>query len=235
MRLQKYMAKCGVASRRKCEEIILQNRVKVNESIVNELGAKVDPDNDEIQMDNKIIRIEESKIYIVLNKPIGYVTTMSDQFQRPTVIDLVSNIPQRIYPVGRLDYDTSGLLLLTNDGDLTYKLTHPKHEVIKTYIATIQGNPSEQILDSFRNGLDIDGYVTAKANIKILKSYKDSSLVEIKIHEGKNRQIRRMCEKIDHSVIDLKRISMGIIELGDLEVGKWRYLADRELHYLKKN
>lgn len=235
MRLQKYMALCGVASRRKSEEMILQNRVKVNGSIVNELGVKIDTDNDNIQVDNKIIKIEKQKVYVVLNKPVGYVTTMSDEFQRPKVIDLVSSVKQRIYPVGRLDYDTSGLLLLTNDGDLTYKLTHPKHEIIKTYIARINGKPSNQTLDRFRNGLAIDGYMTAKANIKVLKSYSNSSLVEIKIHEGKNRQIRKMCEKINHPVIDLKRIAMGIIQLGNLEEGKWRYLSDRELKYLKKN
>lgn len=235
MRLQKYMAMCGVASRRKSEEIILQNRVKVNGVVVNELGARIDPDSDRIQVDNKIIKIQKQKIYVVLNKPEGYVTTMSDEFNRPKVIDLLSNIKQRIYPVGRLDYDTSGLLLLTNDGDLTYKLTHPKHEVVKTYVARIKGKPSSKSLNAFRNGLDIDGYVTAKASIKILKSYSNSTLVEVKIHEGKNRQIRKMCEKISHPVIDLKRIAMGIIQLGNLEEGKWRYLSDRELKYLKKN
>ena len=235
MRLQKYMARCGIASRRKCEEIIMQNRVKVNESIINELGAKIDPDNDIIEVDNTIIKIENQNIYIVLNKPVGYVTTVSDEFQRPTVIDLVADIEQRIYPVGRLDYDTSGLLLLTNDGNLTYKFTHPSHEIIKTYIAKIKGKPSLQALENFRNGLKIDGYITAKASIKILKSFTNSSIVEIKIHEGKNRQIRKMCEKIGNPVIDLKRTAMGIIQLGSLKEGKWRYLSDRELKYLKKN
>lgn len=233
MRLQKYMAKCGVASRRKAENIILENRVKVNGNLVNELGFKIDPMEDIVTVDNKIIELEENKVYILLNKPEGYVTTVSDQFDRPAVLDLINDIEERIYPVGRLDYDTSGFLILTNDGDLTYKLTHPKHEIKKTYIAKIKGKPSDKSLSEFENGLEIEGYVTAKAHIKVLKSYQDSSLVEIKIHEGRNRQIRKMCDKINSPVISLKRIAMGKIELGDLKRGKWRYLNDKELKYLK--
>ncbi len=235
MRLQKYMAKCGVASRRKAEEIILQNRVKINGKIVNELGTIVNTENDIVMVDNKEIKIEQKKVYIVLYKPIGYITTVSDQFDRPSVLDLVKGVDERIYPIGRLDFDSSGLILLTNDGDLTYKLTHPKHEVKKIYIAKIKGKPTTYTLNRFKEGLEIDGYVTAKADIKIIKTYRDASLAEITIHEGRNRQIRKMCDVINHPVISLKRIAMGKIDLGNLEKGKWRYLTDKEVKYLKES
>lgn len=233
MRLQKYMAKCGVASRRKSEEIILQKRVRVNGKIIDKLGAVINPQRDIVEIDGKTIKLESKKVYIILNKPEGYVTTVKDQFNRPTVLDLISGIEERIYPVGRLDYDTSGLLLLTNDGDLAYKLTHPKHEIVKKYIAKLEGVPDEIDLDMFRNGLDIGGYITSKAKIKIIDKMHTSSIVEIQIHEGKNRQIRRMCEKINHPVIKLKRIAMGKLKLGNLPKGEWRYLTDREIVYLK--
>lgn len=234
MRLQKYLAMCGVASRRKSEKMILQGRVKVNGKVIDKLGYKINPDIDVILVDNKQVIKKENYIYIALNKPEGYITTVKDQYNRPTVIDLVRNINERIYPIGRLDYDTSGLLLLTNDGDLTYKLTHPKHEINKVYIAKIKGIPTEKELNEFRNGLKIDNYITSKAKIKIIKKYNDSSIVEITIHEGKNRQIRKMCRKINHPVIKLKRIAIGKIKLGDLKKGSWRYLSKEEIEYLKK-
>lgn len=233
MRLQKYMAKCGVASRRKCEELIQLGVVKVNGQIITELGYKVNPEIDIVEVKDKRIKLEEEKIYIILNKPEGYVTTVKDQFKRPTVLDLVDNNGFRIYPVGRLDYNTSGLLLLTNDGDLAHKLTHPQHEIAKTYIAKLKGIPNEDELETFRNGIEIDGYITAKAYISILKKSRNSSLVKIKIHEGKNRQIRRMCERIGHPVIKLKRVAIGEIKLGDLKTGEWRYLSKNEIKYLK--
>ncbi|WP_425448674.1 pseudouridine synthase [Dethiothermospora halolimnae] len=234
MRLQKYMAKCGIASRRKSEKIILDNRVKVNNKIINELGYKVDINKDTVSVDDKKIFLEEEKVYILLNKPTGYVTTVSDQFNRPTVIDLIEGVNQRIYPVGRLDYDTSGLLILTNDGDLTYKLTHPKHEVNKTYVSKVKGVPTQEEINRFENGLIIDGYKTSKASIKILRKFNNKSLVEIKIHEGRNRQVRKMCKEIGHPVVTLKRVAIGTIELGNLEVGKWRKLTEKEVDYLKK-
>jgi 23S rRNA pseudouridine2605 synthase len=233
MRLQKYMAKCGVASRRKCEELIQLGVVKVNGQIIRELGYKVNPEIDIVEVKDKRIKLEEEKIYIILNKPEGYVTTVKDQFNRPTVLDLVDNKGFRIYPVGRLDYNTSGLLLLTNDGDLAHRLTHPRHEITKTYIAKLKGIPSEEELETFRNGIEIDGYITAKAYINILQKSRNSSLVKIKIHEGKNRQIRKMCEKIGHPVIKLKRVAIGEIKLGDLKTGEWRYLSKNEIKYLK--
>ncbi|WP_427338755.1 pseudouridine synthase [Caloranaerobacter sp. DY30410] len=233
MRLQKYLAMCGVASRRKSETLILQGRVKVNGKVVDKLGYKIDPDIDIVLVDNKRVIKKEDYIYIALNKPEGYITTVKDQFNRPTVLDLVKSINERIYPVGRLDYDTSGLIFLTNDGDLTYKLTHPKHEIEKVYIAKIKGVPTEKELNEFRNGLKIDNYVTSKAKIKVLKKYNNYSIVKITIHEGKNRQVRKMCEKINHPVIKLKRIAIGKIELGNLKKGNWRYLSKKEIEYLK--
>lgn len=233
MRLQKFMAKCGVASRRKSEEFILEGRVKVNGTVVEELGCKVDIDKDKISVDGKEIELEEEKVYILLNKPIGYITTLSDEFNRKKVIDLVKEIKQRVYPVGRLDSDTSGLLFLTNDGDLAYKLTHPKYEIKKKYIAKVKGIPTEEELNKFRSGLKIEDYITAKAEVKILSKEKNISILEIVIHEGKNRQVRKMCSKIYHPVIELKRIEMGNVKLCDLREGKWKYLTEEEVNYLK--
>ncbi len=233
MRLQKYMAKCGVASRRKSEEIILEGRVKVNGVIVKKLGTIIDPSKDVVEVDNKVINVEENKIYIMLNKPEGYVTTVRDKYSEKIVLDLIDGINERIYPVGRLDAETTGLLLITNDGDLAYKITHPSYQIPKKYIALVEGIPNNKKLHKFRRGLKIDGRITAEAYIKILKKYKDTSLLEISIHEGRNRQVRKMCQYIGHPVIKLKRVAIGELELGKLEVGKWRYLTSKEVKYLK--
>ncbi len=233
MRLQKFLATCGVASRRKSEELISNGRVKVNGNIITEMGFKVNPETDQVSVDNKTITLEERKVYIMLNKPKGYVTTVSDQFNRKKVTDLV-DVSCRVFPVGRLDYNTSGLLILTNDGELTFRLTHPKFKVEKVYIAKIKGIPTKEELNNFEKGLRIENYITAPAKIKILKKSKDSCTVEITIREGKNRQVRKMCDAIGHPVLELKRIKMGRINLGDLEVGNWRYFTEREIDYLKK-
>lgn len=234
MRLQKFIALSGVASRRKAEEMILNGRVKVNGNVIRELGTKVDVNHDVVEVDGKKLTIKNEKIYIMLNKPVGYVTTVKDQFNRPTVISLIENeIKERVYPVGRLDYDTEGLLLLTNDGELTYRITHPKHNINKTYIAVIKGIPSETELNRFRSGLCIEDYTTSPAAIEIIKVLKNESVVKITIHEGKNRQIRKMCEAIGHPVKQLKRIAIGNIRLNDLPVGQWRYLTPQEIKYLK--
>lgn len=166
MRINKYIASCGIASRRKAEELIIENRVKVNGKIVNELSFQINEDEDKVEVDGKTIGLEEELVYIMLNKPEGYVTTVKDQFDRKSVIDLVKGVGARVYPIGRLDYETSGLLLLTNDGDLTYKLTHPKHEVDKTYVATVKGIPNESEINNFEKGLYIEDYKTAPAKIK---------------------------------------------------------------------
>ena len=235
MRINKYIALCGVASRRKAEELILAGRVTVNDEVMTELSYKVDEENDIVKVDDKLIKEENKLVYILLNKPEGYITTVKDQFDRPSVLDLVSDIKERVYPIGRLDYETSGLLLLTNDGDLTYKLTHPKHEVDKTYVARVKGKLTKEEIERFKTGLNIEDYTTAPAKLKVIKydEQRDSSLLEIKIHEGKNRQVRKMCKAINHPVLRLRRSAMGKIKIGDCEIGKYRYLTEDEIKYLK--
>ncbi|WP_343029964.1 pseudouridine synthase [Alkalibaculum sporogenes] len=232
MRLQKYLATQGIDSRRKCEEHIKNGRVRVNDEIITDMGFKVDPNVDLILFDNKQVQVEEEKIYIMINKPRNYVSTVKDNFSRKTVLDLIK-IKSRVYPVGRLDYDTQGLLLLTNDGDFTYSLTHPKHHINKTYIAKVKGRPTKMEISKFENGLVIDDYKTSKASFKIIREDRDNTLVEIIIWEGRNRQIRKMCEEIGHPVITLTRISIGQLHLGDLQVGKFRYLTDKEINLLR--
>lgn len=234
-RLQKYLAECGVASRRKCEEYILQGKVQVNGKTVTELGTKINPQKDKIKFENKEIQKEKKNIYILLNKPIGYVTTADDQFGRDTVLDLVK-VKERIVPVGRLDMYTSGALILTNDGDFIYKVTHPKHEINKTYTVTVKGIVKNNEVEQLRKGVNIDDYITKPANVKILKTdaEKDISRLEITIHEGKNRQVRKMCESVGKKVIALHRSKIGNIEVKDLELGKWRYLSQSEIQKLLK-
>jgi len=234
MRLQKYLAQVGIASRRKAEELIRDGMVKVNGNMIIEMGYKV-TDRDIIEVNGKIIANTEKKVYILLNKPVGYISTAKDQFGRPSVVELIKGVKERIYPVGRLDYDTSGLIILTNDGEFTYKMTHPKHEIKKVYMAMIQGIPSQEEMKAFENGLKIEDYITAKANIKIIKNEGDKSLVEITIHEGKNRQVRKMCDAIGHPVIKLKRTAIGPLTLGDLMEGHWRTLSIKEIDTFKKS
>ncbi len=235
MRINKYLASCNIASRRKSEEIILSGRVKVNSKVVTELSYDIDEKNDIVLLDDKEIKPSENLVYIVLNKPEGYITTVKDQFDRPSVLDLITDIKERIYPVGRLDYETSGLLILTNDGDLTYTLTHPKHSVYKTYMAIVKGIPTENELENFRDGLYIEDYKTAPAKIKVVKTNleKNYSICKIQIHEGKNRQVRKMCRAINHPVLRLKRVSVGNLNIKDVEIGKYRYLTSDEIAYLK--
>lgn len=235
-RLQKFLAEAGVASRRKAEELIAAGRVKVNGVVIKEQGIKIDPRKDKVEFDGKALSQKaEKKVYLMLHKPEGYVTTSKEQFGRPAVLDLIHGVPERIFPVGRLDYDTSGLLLLTNDGDLTYRLTHPKHDVDKTYIAKLYGVPDDGELQKFRRGVAIDGRKTSPAKIQIISREKDLRFctVEIQIHEGRNRQVRKMCDAIHHPVAQLKRIATGELKLGDLPKGKYRFLTEQEIKYLK--
>ena len=278
-RLQKFLANSGVASRRKCEELILAGKVKVNGETVKELGRKIDSDKDVIEFDNKEIRQSKNKIYILLNKPIGYVTTMKDQFDRDSIIDLVK-INERVVPVGRLDMYTSGALILTNDGDFVEKVTHPRNEIEKTYNVTLAGKVTNGDVEKLRNGVEIniendnakynnkyneknddknnekqDGkysekyndknnnnnninkklYKTGKAKVKILKidDEKNISRLQITIHEGKNREVRKMCEAIGKKVIALHRAQIGNITVKDLPLGKWRYLKQSEVDRLR--
>ncbi|GKX66581.1 pseudouridine synthase [Inconstantimicrobium mannanitabidum] len=232
-RLQKYMARCGVASRRKCEEYISQGLVAVNNDVITELGFKVDVDKDRVSFNGSIISPCENKVYIALNKPEGYITSVKDEFDRKTVIDLV-DVKERIFPIGRLDYDTSGLLLLTNDGEVYNKVIHPRVSINKVYEALVKGNFTEEEIKKFEVGVDIGGYITAPAELKVIKKEKNKSLVHITIHEGKNRQVRKMCAAFSHEVITLKRLSVGDIKLKDLPKGSWRNLDDKEIEYLFK-
>lgn len=232
MRLQKYMAKSGVASRRKSEKMIEEGLVKVNGKTIIHQGMDIDPKLDIVKVNEKIIKLEENKVYIMMNKPLGYVTTMDDEKDRKIIMDLIEDVDERIYPVGRLDMDTSGLILLTNDGNVTNKITHPRNQVIKKYIAIVEGTPNKLELTKFRKGLMIDGKRTSPATIKIVKNYETESILEIEINEGRNRQIRKMCEAIDHPIKKLKRVSIGEIQLGGLQFGEWRYLDDEEMKYI---
>lgn len=233
-RLQKFLAEAGVASRRKAEELIAQGLIAVNGETVTEMGRKIDPARDEVTYRGKRIGKEAAQpVYLMLHKPEGYVTTAKEQFGRPAVLDLVRDVPERIFPVGRLDYDTSGLLLLTNDGDLTYRLTHPKHDVEKTYIAKLYGTPDEGALQKFRRGVYLDGRRTKPAKIRILERDGRFCTAEIILHEGRNRQVRKMCEAIKHPVAQLKRVATGDLQLGSLPKGKYRHLTEKEIKYLK--
>ena len=224
MRLQKYLASVGVASRRKCEELIEAGKVKVNGQVAI-LGSKINPEEDKVEYNGKVIKPEKKEHkYILLNKPIGVVTTADDQFDRETVLDLVK-VKERVVPVGRLDMYTSGALILTDDGDFVYKVTHPKHEITKTYTVTLSGIVSKEDILKLEKGVKIDdSYITSPAKARIMKidEEKKVSRVEITIHEGKNRQVRKMCEAIGKKVIALHRAKIGNIGVKDLKLGTWR-------------
>ena len=234
-RLQKFLANNGIAARRKCEEYILQGRVKVNDVIIDELGKKIDSQKDVIKFDDKVVKATEKKVYILLNKPIDYVTTVKDQFDRPTVMDLVK-VEQKVLPVGRLDMYTSGALILTNDGDFIYKITHPKYEIEKTYTVTVRGIINDEDIEKLKNGVKIDDYVSGKAKVKILttNTEKNFSRIQITIHEGKNREVRKMCEGIGKKVLALHRRKIGKLDVKNIEIGKWRYLTKQEIEDLLK-
>ena len=237
VRLQKFLAEAGIASRRKCEELIQSGKVMVNGKVVETLGTKINPKEDKVTYNGKIVENSLQKTYILLNKPIGYVTTAKDQFKRDTVLDLIK-IKEKIVPCGRLDMYTSGALILTDDGDFVYKITHPKHEIEKTYTVTIKGIVTNEEVQKLRQGVEIDDngekYITKKANVRILKTdiEKDISRLEIVIHEGKNRQVRKMCEAVGRKVLALHRSKIGNIGVKDLKIGTWRYLKKHEIEKL---
>ena len=237
IRVQKFLSENGIASRRKAEELILQGKIKVNDVVITELGTKINPEKDIVKFNDKIVeRKTDKKVYILLNKPIGYVTTMKDQFSRDIVTDLVK-IGKRVLPVGRLDMYTSGALILTDDGDFINKVTHPSNEIKKSYIATVKGMVTKEEIESLKNGVKIDDeYVTAKAAAKIIKQDKEKDItrIEIVIHEGKNRQVRKMCEAIGRKVLALHRTKIGNLEVRNLKLGTWRYLTENEVKSLLK-
>ena len=233
IRLQKYMALCGVASRRASEELIKNGQVQVNGRVVLEMGTVIDPDKDRVSVDGKTVKPGKKKVYIMLNKPVGIVTSLKDEKGRTVVTDLIEGVDERIYPVGRLDSDTSGLLLLTNDGELAFKLTHPSKRIFKKYIAIVEGLPNKSELERLRNGIKIDGRVTSKAKVKVLKNFGEDSILEIEIFEGRNRQVKKMCEAVNHPVKKLKRVAFGELQLGGLESGNWRFLNEEELGFIR--
>jgi len=234
-RLNKYLASCGVASRRESEKLILDGRVKVNGKVVIDLATKVNEERDTVSLDGVNLKPTQEYSYIMMYKPKGCVTTLKDDKGRKTVFSYLEdlNIPHLV-PVGRLDYDTEGLLLLTNDGELVHSLTHPSHEVPKTYIVKIEGDIQEHKLAQLRKGVMVDGQLTAKAKIKLVEFKDGISKLEVTIHEGRNRQIRKMFEAVDKEVVFLKRVSVGDVRLGGLARGKYRYLNDCEIDYLKR-
>lgn len=233
VRLQKFMAECGVASRRKCEEIIEQGKVKVNGHIAH-IGDKVNPKKDLVTVRGKKINKDERKYYIMLNKPRGYVTTVSDELGRKTVMDLV-DVDARVYPVGRLDKDSEGLLILTNDGSFANALTHPKHNYAKVYRVTVRPAVNDEILNKLRSGIEIDGRKTAPCDVNIITEEEGRVVLEFILREGRNRQIRKMCEAVNLEVARLKRISIGPVKLGMLQTGKTRRLTDNEVKKLLRS
>ena len=234
MRLQKYIAMCGAASRRGAEKLITDGRVTVNGELVTELGSCVTGE-ETVMLDGNVITPVNKKIYIMLNKPVGYVTTVKDQRpDRKTVMDLCRDIGDRIYPVGRLDYNTEGLLLLTNDGDFTYCVTHPAHETEKLYEAYVEGIVEHKTAERLERGVVIDGRKTAPAKAEIIAHKNNSTILELTIHEGRNRQVRKMCSAVGHPVISLKRKAVGSLTLGNLPLGKWRHLRPDEVKKVLK-
>lgn len=235
MRLQKYMAMCGVAARRKCEEIIGEGRVSVNGMIITEMGTQVE-EGDEVRVDGALITPEEEKRYVLYHKPAGEVTTVSDEKGRETVMDRFRDFPVRLYPVGRLDYDSEGLLLLTNDGELAQRLTHPSCEVDKVYLARVTGNPSNEAIDRLRCGVYMEGdqRKTYPADVRVVRDESLFSDIVVTIHEGRNRQVRRMFDAVGHKVLLLRRIRFGAVELGSLRRGEWRELTQEEIDALHR-
>ena len=233
MRLNRFLAQSGVASRRKCDEIILEGKVKVNGKVVKEMGVEVH-DTDVVQYMNRRVKPVENFVYYKLHKPKGYVTTATDDKDRKTVLDLMRGVKYRIFPIGRLDYDTEGLLLLTNDGELTNILTHPKNSVEKTYIANIEGVVTNDEIKKLSSGIDIGGYITKPCSVILISHDDKNTKVEIKISEGKNRQVKKMIEAIGKSVSFLKRVSVGEIKLGGLARGEYKELNKKEMQYINK-
>ncbi len=232
-RLQKLLARAGLGSRRSCEELIRAGRVTVNGSKVDELGAKAAPDAD-IRVDGRRVTIPTDRVYLVLNKPPGYVTTRDDPQGRPTVMDLVpAKLRKRVFPVGRLDQDSTGLLLLTDDGDLTQRLLHPKHHIAKEYLADVEGVPSETQLRRLRSGVKLEDGPTHPAEVMLVAQGSGESRLRITITEGRNRQVRRMCYEIGHPVRRLKRVALGPLRLGELSLGEVRVLSEGQLQALR--
>jgi pseudouridine synthase len=234
VRLQKFLSMAGVCSRRAGEQMIKEGRVKVNGEMVSEMGTTVDPENDRVEVDSRLVKPVSTLAYILLYKPVGFVTTVKDEFGRSTVTELVREANVRVYPVGRLDLDTSGLLLLTNDGELANRLTHPSFGVEKEYLARVHDTPSPTTLETLANGVMLDDGKTAPAQVRLEKAGRPTSIVSLTIKEGRNRQVRRMLEAVGHPVVSLKRVRFGSLTLLGLQQGKWRSLTSQEVKDLKR-
>ncbi len=235
VKLQKYFSDCGVMSRRTAEEEIRAGRVRVNGELAY-LGQRILPESDTVEYKGQtVVPLTRQKVYVMLNKPRGYLTTLSDDRGRPTVASLVRDVGVRIFPVGRLDMDSDGLLILTNDGDLTLRLTHPKHEIPKIYHVTLSRIPSPDELSALGKPMVLDGYKILPVKTVLLSSTDSSAVLEMTLFEGRNRQIRRMCESVGLKITRLSRVALGSLTLGSLPCGRWRYLSEDEVEYLKGN
>ncbi len=228
-RLQKVLAQAGIASRRAAELLITAGRITVNGVVVTELGSKADPIRDTVALDGNPVKVEKSKVYLLLYKPSGYMTTLKDPEGRPVVTDLLKEVRERVYPVGRLDYNTEGLLLLTNDGDWANRLMHPRHEVEKEYHVRVRGNVDQVQVSRLASGVELDDGMTASAAVRVIKASDNNTWLSIAIHEGRYRQVRRMCEAVSLSVVRLKRVRYGQLGLGELKPGEYRLLSEEEV------
>jgi pseudouridine synthase len=234
IRLNKYLALAGVASRREADRMISQGRIRVNGEMVDVLGTQVDGEKDKIEVDGKRVERLKPEVYLMLNKPPGYLVTAKDPFQRPTIMDLLPAMKNRIFPVGRLDFDSEGLVLLTNDGDLAYRLMHPKFQVTKEYRVRVKPKPDRSTLATLEKGISLDGKKTAPAKFRILTTTMRGTLLLAKLHEGRKRELRRMFEYMGFRVLALKRVKLGNLHLGHLKMGTWRYLTREEIARLKR-
>jgi len=234
LRLAKFLSHAGIASRRQCEELLREGQVKVNGNIVTEMGFQVDPIVDQIEFAGQIIKSEQTAVYLLLNKPPGYICSAYDPQGRPTVLDLVQDIDQRIYPVGRLDFDTAGLIILSNDGEFTNLMIHPRYKIEKRYEAWVEGKVDDLELHAIRLGMVLDDGPTAPAKSSLLRQEVRKSLIEIRIHEGRKRQVKRMCAAMGHPVLSLKRTGIAFLSLNGLSEGQYRHLTLKEVAELKK-
>lgn len=234
MRLNKYLSHCGIASRRQADEMISAGRIKVNDEIVNTLGAVVDEDKDVVKVDDQEIELPTEKSYVILNKPRGYISSLVDKFGRPTVIDLIKGVDARVYPVGRLDLDTEGIILLTDDGELAYRLAHPKFEIKKLYVATIKGELPAEMISKIEAGVELDDGYVATAKAKLMSAQKYQSVVQLELHEGKKREIRRIFTALGFMVKKLRRIRFADLSCEGMRTGSWRHLNRKEVQKLRR-
>jgi 23S rRNA pseudouridine2605 synthase len=231
-RLQKVISHAGIVSRREAERLITEGRVAVNGCIVTQLGTKVEPTRDKINVDGRLVKSFPGKVYVLMNKPAGYVSTLKDPQERPVVTDLLDRINTRVFPVGRLDYDAEGVLLLTNDGELAHRLQHPRYGISRTYEVKVKDVPANSELSSLRKGVRLEDGITLPAKAKFLKKTTINCWLKITLYEGKNRQVKRMCAAIGHPVLKIKRVSLGPLSLGDVSRGKYRHLTQDEVKEL---